>query len=347
MLLNLLYFSIEILIIVFVHEFGHYIVAKKFGVKIIEFSIGFGRQIFSYKNKAGEIFKICLLPFGGYVKMFGDNNASGSFGYKQKPTKDDLKYSMAYKHPIKKILISFAGPFMNILLAFILFVGLFTIKGIHKVEPIITQISSKSIAENIGLKIGDRIISINNYNIDNFNDIRRAITKTIDNELKIKIERNNKQIDLNTKYHKVSILGIAGDRIVYKKTTPINAIQEAFNEVWLLSKTTCIGFINMIIHHNTNSIGGPISIAKQSTKAAKTGVSSFIYFIAIISISLGVINLFPIPLLDGGHILFSLIELIINKKIPNKIYKISLYLGLIVVGFLIFIGFFNDIFIHR
>lgn len=349
MLTNILYFVIVLTIVVFIHELGHYIVAKKCGVKILEFSIGFGKKLFGKKLKNGEEWKVSLLPLGGYVKMFGDDNASGAFGYKDNPTEEDLKYSMVYKHPIKKILIAFAGPFMNIALAFVLFFCLFSIKGIHKIEPVITQIQAKSLAEDIGLKVNDKIVSINNYNIAYFQDIGEGLkNNSKNNELKMEIIRDGKNIKILKKdYKKGTLLGVIGDKVIYEKTDLFTALKYSFSELANITKVTCFGFLNMIIHHNTKNIGGPITIAKQSAKAGKNGIPSFVYFIALLSISLGVINLFPIPLLDGGYILFSFIELIIRRKIPNNIYKFTMYLGLCIVAFLMLVGIFNDLFIHK
>ncbi len=348
MLADILYFVVVLTIVVFVHELGHYIIAKKCGVKILEFSIGFGKKLFGKKFKNGEEWKVSLLPFGGYVKMFGDDNASGAFGYKDNPTKEDLKYSMVYKHPMKKILIAFAGPFMNIVLSFILFFCLFSTKGIQKIEPIITQIQATSLAEKIGLKVNDTLVSINDYNISYFQDISKGLKNSKNNQLKIEIIRNGKNIKIfKDDYKTGTLLGISGDKVLYEKTNLSTALKYSFDELINITKATCSGFWNMVVHYNTKNIGGPITIAKQSAKAGKNGIPSFVYFIALLSISLGIVNLLPIPLLDGGYILFSFIELIMRKKIPNYIYKTAMYIGLCIVAMLMLIGIFNDLFINR
>ena len=356
MISSTLYFILVLTIVVFIHELGHYLVAKLCGVKIEEFSIGFGLKLFGFKRKNGELWKVSLLPFGGYVKMYGDDNASGTFGYKEKPTDDELKYCLAYKHPFKKILVASAGPLMNLLLAFVLFFAVFATKGVSRILPIITSVEKNSIAEKIGLKANDKILSINGYKIEIFKDVGKALNAIIGNDIEVKIARivkdsNNKDVEkkfsFKGKYSSGSILGVLGDKIEYKKVSLGGAIMASFNEIYDISSSTCRAFGNIFLKHKTKSIGGPITIAKQSAKAGKKGAVQLLYFIALISMSLGIINIMPIPLLDGGHVLFSFIELVSKKRIPNKVYKIAMYIGIAIVGFLMVLGFFNDIFIHR
>ena len=163
LLVDVLYFIPVIIVVVLVHELGHYFVAKKCGVKILEFALGFGPKVVGFKRKNGEMWKICLFPLGGYVKMFGDDNASGAFGYKQNPSEEEISFSLTYKSPLKKILVAFAGPFMNILLAFVLFSSVFAFKGKPNAEPVIVRISKNSLADRIGLHVNDKIVSINSH----------------------------------------------------------------------------------------------------------------------------------------------------------------------------------------
>lgn len=356
MILSALYFIFVLTIVVFVHEFGHYFVAKLCGVRIDEFSIGFGTKLFGFKRKNGELWKVSLLPLGGYVKMFGDDNASGTFGYKENPTKDELKYCLAYKHPFKKILVASAGPLMNLILAFILFFSVFATKGVFRIQPIITSIEKNSVAERIGLRINDRVLSINDHNINVFKDIGNALNNINGDKINVKVIRlekdeNEKESEkihnLTGAYSTGSILGVLGDKMEYKKVSFGKAILASYNEIYDICSSTGRAFGNIFLKHKTKSIGGPITIAKQSAKAGKKGLVQLLYFTALISISLGMINIMPIPLLDGGHVLFSFIELITRRKIPNKVYKIAMYIGIAIVSFLMVLGFFNDIFIHR
>ena len=356
MILSTLYFILVLTIVVFIHELGHYLVAKLCGVKIEEFSIGFGTKLFGWKRKNGELWKVSLLPFGGYVKMYGDDNASGTFGYKENPTEEELKYCLAYKHPLKKIFVASAGPLMNLLLAVVLFFSIFSTKGVVKILPVITSVEKNSIAEKIGIRANDKILSINGYKIEIFKDVRKALDTITGDNIEVKIARNAKNkhgkdveemLYLKGKYTAGAILGILGGKTEYTKVSLRQAIIASFHEVYDICSSSGRAFGNIFLKHKTKNIGGPITIAKQSVKAGKQGVNQLLYFIALISMSLGVINIMPIPLLDGGHVLFSFIELTLRKRIPNRIYKIAMYMGIVIVGFLMILGFFNDIFIHR
>lgn len=351
-LVDVLYFIPVIIVVVLVHELGHYFVAKKCGVKILEFALGFGTKVVGFKRKNGEIWKICLFPLGGYVKMFGDDNASGAFGYKPNPSDEEINYSLTYKSPFKKILVAFAGPFMNILLAFVLFASIFVFKGQPNVEPVIMRVSKNSLAERMNLRVNDRIVSINNNKVGYFNDIAVIMQKVAINkknakqEIMIKVIRNNRSITLTDKIGNDVLLGVGGGLMTYKKVSFVDAIKLSLHEVLSLTKMTYVGLWNAVVHKQTKSIGGPVMIAKESARAGKQGICMFAYFIALISISLGAINLIPIPLLDGGHILFSAIEGITRKRLPNIVYKIALYLGIGVLSLLMGLGFLNDLFLR-
>ena len=347
-ILSCLYFLITLTIIVFIHEFGHYFVAKKCGVKIVEFSIGFGKLLFQKKDKSKTQWSVRLLPLGGYVKMFGDDNASSFGGYSDNPTEDELKYALIYKHPFKKILVALAGPFMNFVLSFILFFAVFLFYGKPIIEPIIGKVMSGSIAEKSGILANDNIIEINGNKIKTFNDIRFNMDYYANKNKEITIKRGDKIIKLNVKIGKNDTFGIfSKTSSKFEKVGFIKSIQYGIYEIYNISSKTVQIFFNMVIHQKgLNNIGGPITIAKESAKAGKNGLSSFLYFIALISTSLGIINLLPIPMLDGGHICINTIELITRKKFSNFAYKIFVYVGFVVIALLMGIGFFNDIFIH-
>lgn len=347
-MLSLLYFLLVLTIVVFVHELGHLIIAKKCGVKVLEFSIGFGKKICGFTDKSGVAWNIRCLPLGGYVKMYGDDNPSGSIGYSKKPTKDELKYALIYKHPLKKIAVAFAGPAMNFVLAIVLYIALFSTEGIPQVEPIIGDIMKNSQAEVIGLQKDDKIISVNGKKVASFNEIRPIIMKINENKITFELVRNNKQFTLTGIFKQGEPLGVMSNVVNYQKTNFIGAVKASFENLWMICSGTSQAVWNIIVHQKgLKGIGGPIAIAKQSAKAGQNGILALFEFIALISVSLGIINLLPILPLDGGHIAISFVELIIRRHAPNIAFKIFTYAGLVVVAFLMLLGFFNDLFINR
>lgn len=346
--LTIFYFIIVLAIVVFVHEYGHFYVAKKFGVKIEEFAIGMGKKIFSLKDSNGVLWKICCLPIGGYVKMYGDDNATSFGGYSDNPTKEELKYALIYKHPLKKTAVAFAGPFMNFVLAVMLFFAVFSFHGKPVLEPVIGEVLKNSYAEKAGVKSGDRILFINNHKISTFNDIRFQLQYSDSNTINIDILRGKKNLKLKTNYKKGDIFGVKIDKVKNKKVSISEAAKESFSLTIEITKKTIKAMSNIILHQRgLNGIGGPIAIAKESAKAGNEGIWAFLYFIALISVSLGALNLLPIPLLDGGHIFVNITEFITRRRFSNFAYKIFVCIGIAFIALLMCIGFVNDLFINR
>ena len=348
-IITILYFILVLTIVVFIHEFGHYIVAKVFGVKIVEFSIGMWQKIFGFKDKSGTEWKICLLPVGGYVKMYGDQNGSSFNGYSENPTDDDLKYSLIYKHPFKKILVAFAGPFMNFVLAFFLFFAVFSIHGKPFNEPIVGKVASKSYAEKAGIKNGDKVISVDGNKITSFNEIKFYLQYSNKKIINFKVKRNSEILNIKAKYdNRLSNFGISSDKVKYRHISAIQALKDSGFFIFDITYKTGQAIFNLIAHQKgLKNIGGPIAIAKESGKAGKAGVWSLLYFIAILSVSLGAINLLPVPLLDGGHIVINFIELITKKHFSNNAYRIFVYIGILFIFSLMGLGFINDLFFNK
>ena len=347
-LLTLFYFILVLTIIVFVHEFGHFYVAKKFGVKIEEFSIGMGKKLFGFKDKDGTQWKFCLFPIGGYVRMYGDDNVSSFGGYSENPTEDDLKYALIYKHPLKKLLVALAGPLMNFFLAILLFFAVFNVRGKPVAEPVVGKVVKDSYAESAGIIGGDKIISINGNKIKTFNDIRFQLQYSGGKKLKIDVLRGNEIIQLQTEYDKSKTFGVVSDKIKYVKISTISAVKESIYSTIDITVKTMQAVWNVIFHQiGVKNIGGPIAIAKESAKAGHNGFLALIYFVGLISVSLGAINLLPIPLLDGGHVVINFIEFTTRRRFSNFAYKIFVYLGLPFIILLMGIGFVNDLFINR
>ncbi len=347
-----------ILIIVFIHEFGHYIVAKKFGVKIEVFSIGFGKKILSRTDKSGTNWQLGILPFGGYVKMFGDSNeASGKDELLlQKMSEEQKKSAFHYKPLYQKALIVAAGPAFNFILAIILLNIIFAIYGKISSLPTISTVINPSPAYSAGLKPKDKFISIDDEKVESFSDIQRIIALNTGKEVNIKIERDKKVIDINLTPKlteqtdpfgnkiKTPILGITSNEISYQKLSLPQAFIESFKQTYEISGTTLKALKQMITgQRSIKEITGPIGIAQYSGQAAKQGFLSFFWLVIFISINLGLVNLFPIPVLDGGHLLYYIIEAIKGEAIADTYQQLGMKIGMLIIVLLSVFAILNDI----
>ncbi len=329
MISSLLYFILVLLVVVFIHEFGHYFVAKRCGVKIIEFAVGMGSKIFGRRDRDGVEWKLCCLPIGGYVKMFGDDNASSFGGYSDNPTEDELRYSLIYKHPFKKILVAFAGPFANLVLGFLLFFVLFATHGRPVIEPVVSEVLTNSRAEKAGILVNDRILSVNGHSISSFDDVSRELQSIGDvsdssgTDVSIDVLRGDSIASVKVRYTSDDRLGIVGRDIRYDKMSLSSSLATSAGVVSAMTLKTMQALWNIVVKQKgLKNIGGPIAIARESGRAGSAGFLSLLYFIALISVSLGAVNLIPIPMLDGGHIVINTIELLTRRRFSNFAYKL-------------------------
>jgi regulator of sigma E protease len=348
MFLYALSFIFVISVVVFVHEFGHYIAAIANGVKVEEFSIGFGKQIFAKTDKRGTVWKVCMLPLGGYVKMYGDENvASANIPlYNAVPQNNTQKQSILYKKNWQKIIISAAGPIANYLLSFAIYATIFTIIGIKKTDTTINQFASVSLAAEAGMQIGDKITSINGETTPDGVDVQRAMALFTGNAVTIDYIRKEKpqQITITKKEHGRMYLGIAFAPATRQELSIGMAMVKSCQELITISKTSLISFGQILtLKRSVKDLSGPIKIAKFSGDASKQGILHLVGFIAFISVSLGVLNLMPIPMLDGGHILLYTLEYIKRGVFHNNFYVWFYRSGTFFVGFLVVITVLNDI----
>jgi len=356
---NFFAFIVILSVLVFVHEYGHYLGCKICGVKVDSFSIGMGKELWGWTDKHGVRWKVSMLPFGGYLKMYGDDDiASGKADQKviEHMTSDDKKVSFYFQNAYKKFLIVFFGPFFNLIFAVLLLTTVIRVNGISDVKPIADIVVKDSPAYKAGLMNGDLIISINNKDVKNFNEIVNIITVNNLKPLNIKISRDGKIVEkvVNPQLiesqdmfgNKIKIAGIGISTSLKKpqKVGIFRAFLEANRSVYNMCKDTLVILGQMIAgHRNMDGLGGPIKIAKYSAQSFSGGFITVIYFMALISANLGLMNLLPIPVLDGGHLLFFLIEMIIRRPIPEKIQDKLLQGGFaILIGIMVFATF-NDI----
>ena len=355
---NLLSFIVIISVIVFIHEFGHFWVARLCGVKVEEFSIGFGRKIFSFRDKKGSEWKFCLLPFGGYVKMFGDRSAASTPDNDKiaKMSDEERKVAFVSKNVWQRMAIVAAGPVANFILAIVIFAFLFNANGKVEILPIIDQVIEKSAAEKSGLKSGDEILQINGNEILNFNQIREFVSYSKAQKLNIKVRRGRKNIDLKLvpKMQKrqdffgdeieVPTIGITASQINKVELGLGESLIEAGVETYNISLKIFKTLGELIIgKRSVKELGGPIKIAKYSGKSMEMGLLVVLWFSAMISINLGVMNLLPIPVLDGGHLLFYVIEAVRGKPLSQKVQQVAFSFGMSLVLTLMIFTTLNDI----
>ena len=326
-------FLVVLSIIVFVHEFGHYYVAILNKVKVEVFSIGFGKEFFGWTDKRGTRWKVCFLPFGGYVKMFGEEN----FSSKKKVPLRLMKYSFSEKKIYQRFLIVLAGPLANFIFGIFGFALIYTLIGKTLIPPVINNVENNSPAYTAGLIKDDKIIKIDNENIKNFNDIGTAINLYKKDEFTFNVLRNEKifYIKIKPKYveedfygqiRKVAKIGISSYEPIFKKYSFFDSLYLGTQSTYQICSLTMKALHQMIIGKGSvDDLGGPVKIAHFSGKMLEQGLLSFINLIILLSISIGLINLFPIPMLYGGHLVLYTIEAIIgkplNKNIQEKIFK--------------------------
>ena len=336
-------FVIILSIVVFVHEFGHYIIAVLNGVKVDEFSIGYGKELFCKVDKRGTKWKICLLPFGGFVKFFGDEEASSSIINKDKfnaMSDEEKKTCIYFKNVYQRISIVAAGPIFNYLLAIILFTMFFYVKGVNEFSNKITFIAKDSPAERVGIMAGDKIVEINGDKINSFDEIQLKVSLTIDKNMDVVLERDNKIInvivipeikekkDIFGNKIKIPVIGVSCSDYNFKKVNFLQSFNEGIKQVYTISSGTIKVIGQMLVgKRNLDGMSGPVKIAKYSGEAMKNGFFSMLFFMALISTSLGLMNLLPIPVLDGGHLVFYIFEAIrrkpMNEKVENTLSKIG------------------------
>lgn len=351
-------FIVIISVIVFVHEFGHYIVAKWAGVKIDTFSLGFGKEIFGWNDSSGTRWRVSSLPLGGYVKMYGDaTEASTPVEEIEHFTAEQRSKAFYYKPLYKKAAIVAAGPIFNFLLT-ILIITVFAYRGgIFLTEPVVGGIKKDSPAEAAGLRPEDRILSINGEKVEFFSDISQLVFTNLDAQVTLQVERSGKTFAVTLAPEVITEKGPLGEvskhpiiGIISKelKATDVGlggAVWAATRETYYRCAITLrvVGQIIMGKRSAKDSVSGPLAMAKLSGQAAEKGVSTVFWWIAIISANLGLVNLFPIPVLDGGHLAFYAIEAVLRRPPGKRFQEYSTRVGMALVAMLMTFAILNDI----
>ena len=363
MLNFILPFIILIIVVVFIHEYGHYYFAKKYGVGVTDFSIGFGKEIFGWKDKSGTRWKICWIPLGGYVKFFGDRNVFSQSDHEEllKKYDDEEREKLFILKPLyQRSLIVAGGPFANFLLAIVIFFFIYTFVGKDFTPAVINEVKKDSPAYVAGLKKNDIIISIDNQKVKSILDVSKYIAMSTDEYIDFNISRSNQEMlfkvkpemvlsedNLGNKINKRMIgiqIGAYNNQINHVKLGPTKSLFYSINEVYFVSASTLKYLVSIIKGTGDSSqLGGPIRIAKITGQVAEFGILPFLSMMAYISISLGLVNLFPIPLLDGGHLMFYGLEKILGKPLSQKAQESFFRIGMFLLISLMFFATFNDL----
>ncbi|MCP5322620.1 MAG: RIP metalloprotease RseP [Candidatus Paracaedibacteraceae bacterium] len=330
-LTTLLLFVVVLSFIVFIHELGHFLPARYYGIKVDTFSIGFGKEIFGWTDSKGTRWKFSWVPLGGYVKFFGDADASSSSVDKTISEKEK-KLSLYYRPLKERIIVSFGGPAANYLLAMILFFSAFFLVGQPGMSTKIESFSEESPAKSAGLVVGDEIRSINDHEVKTFADILNVMGDLKTPEVNVKISRNGTEhyymLLANTLKIGESERFILGVKTGNGPSFQIwSSVSKSVMYPFQISYSTLLALKNMIVKTNMEGLGGPIAIAKGIKSAAEMGLMVVIFYAALISTSLGFFNLLPIPTLDGGHLLFYFIEAIRGKPVSEKIQEWAFMIG--------------------
>ena len=348
-------------ILVFVHEFGHYLVAKFCGVKVDEFSIGFGKKIWGIRDKSGTEWKISVIPLGGYCKFLGDGDASSSTsGSETTLSEEDKKQAFAFQNPFKKLAIAVAGPAANYVFAILVFAGVFYFLGKVDFPPIVGDVIKGGAAEQAGIIKGDRILKINGKEVKNFSEVRQEVDMNTSEKIQVELQRGEEIIKFSFPLKVVPIegegnltdapkpmLGIHSVNIVEIETKQIPFwvdLRDATSETWRLTVVTLRG-VGQIFSgsRNADEVGGIIRIAEMSGDITReSGVIDFVIFMALLSVNLGLINLFPIPLLDGGHVVIYLLEIISGRELNDTIKDYMFKFGMFLILSLMVFATYND-----
>ena len=359
----LLPFIILILVVVFIHEYGHYYFAKKYGVGVTDFSIGFGKEIFGWNDKSGTRWKICWIPLGGYVKFFGDRNVFSQSDQEEilkKYSEEERKKLFVLKPLYQRSLIVAAGPIANFILAIFIFLFIYMFSGKDFTPAVINEVQKDSPAQIAGLKKNDIILEIDNTKVKSILDVSKLITMSTSEYIDFMISRSDQEIlfkikpnivdtedNLGNKIKKKMIgiqLGAYNNEVNHVKLGPAKALFYSVNEVYFVT-TSSLKYLMSILFGSGDSsqLGGPIRIAKVTGQVAEFGILPFLSMMAYISISLGLINLFPIPLLDGGHLMFYGFEKILGRPLSQKTQEGFFRIGMFLILSLMFFATFNDL----
>jgi regulator of sigma E protease len=349
-------------LVVFFHEFGHFLIARLCGVRVLVFSIGFGPELAGFFDRHGTRWKISAIPLGGYVKFFGDDNAGSAPDAARLETMNAAERAKSFFfQPVRKrAAIVVAGPVANFILAITIFAAIFMLYGKQSMSARVDTVQPASAAADAGFQPGDVVVAIDGQAIENFADMQRIVSESAGEKLTLKVERNGSQLTLTAtpalkeikdnfgNVHRIGILGItrsmAAEDMKSQPVSPPQAVWLGVQETWFVVDRT-LSYIGGVIvgREAADQLGGPIRIAQISGQVASIGFVALVHLAGVLSVSIGLLNLFPIPLLDGGHLLFYSIEAARGRPLSERAQEVGFRIGLAIVVMLMIFATFNDI----
>jgi regulator of sigma E protease len=354
-------FLFVITLVVFFHELGHFLVARYYGVKVDVFSVGFGKEIFGWTDKLGTRWKISWLPIGGYVKFAGDANAASQPDAEAaaKMSAEEREGALLFKPLYQRALVAASGPLANFLLAIAILTGLSLYAGHTVIAPVIGQVTKGSPAETAGIKPGDRVTRIDGTVITDFQQLPQIISVSGGSRLAIGIRRGTQDLTIQVMPRLMKtkdmlgnntsqmVIGVRPDPkapVTREHYGPVGAFAAACTETWNILKNTVLGIGQMIGGHaSADQLRGPVGIANMTRQVADFGFLALLNLAAILSVSIGLANLFPIPLLDGGHLLYYACEAVLGRPLGARAQDVGFRLGLVVVLGLMLLTTWNDL----
>jgi regulator of sigma E protease len=358
----LLPFLFVLSLVVFFHELGHFLIARWCGVRILVFSIGFGPELVGFNDRHGTRWKIAAIPLGGYVKFLGDENAASMPDGERLASMEasDKAESFAFQPVAKRAAIVVAGPMANFLLAIVIFAGVFMFYGKQSMSARVDTVQPNSAAAAAGFQPGDLVVAINGTAIGDFADMQRFVSESAGDRLEIIVDRKGTKLILKAtpdlkevkdnfgNVHRIGILGItrstAAEDLKFQPVSPPQAVWMGVQETWFVIDRT-MSYIGGVVvgREAADQLGGPIRIAQMSGQVATVGFVALIHLAGVLSVSIGLLNLFPIPLLDGGHLLFYSIEAMRGRPLSERAQEVGFRIGLAIVLMLMIFATFNDI----
>jgi regulator of sigma E protease len=349
-------------LVVFFHELGHFLIARWCGVRILAFSIGFGPELVGFNDRHGTRWKIAAIPLGGYVKFFGDDSPASTPDSARIATMTTSERSESFvgQSVASRAAIVVAGPMANFLLAIVIFGGVFMFYGKQTMSARVDSIQPDSAAATAGFQPGDLVTAINGSPITDFSDMQRIVSESAGETLTIAVKRNgtdkvltatpilSEEKDIFGNVHRIGLLGIrrstAPEDLKYQPVSPPEAVWMGAQETWFVIDRT-LSYIGGVVvgREAANQLGGPIRIAEMSGQVATLGFGALLHLAAVLSVSIGLLNLFPIPLLDGGHLLFYSVEAVRGRPLSERAQEVGFRIGLAIVLMLMIFATFNDI----
>ena len=355
-------FLFVLTIVVFFHELGHFLIARWAGVKVLTFSIGFGPELVGFNDRHGTRWKISAIPLGGYVKFFGDETEASTSSSETLASMTEAERAVSFHHMKvgPRAAIVAAGPIANFLLAIVIFTCLFTFFGKPSTTARVDKVEINSAAAAAGFQVGDVVLAIDGTRIESFTDMQRVVGTRAGERLTFTVKRGDGTVQLqgtpelrvvkdafgNT--HKLGVLGItrqtaAGD-VLTERVDPLTALWLGIKETWFVVDRT-VAYIGGVFtgREAADQVGGPLRIAQISGQVATIGLAALIHLSAVLSISIGLLNLFPVPLLDGGYLLFYLVEAIRGRPLSERAQELGFRIGLGLVLMLMVFATYNDL----